>query len=260
MNHEELSDLYELYALGALEELERAEIDEHLRSACRECQAGVKGALRLNALFATLPEPVEPPRRLRQRVLASVGVEPAFSRFWKSAWALAAVALAMILTVVTIDYQRRGEELTGAREQLRRSTSDLAQARLEIQQSSAELQQQRSALTLLNLPNTREVVFGTGPAQPPRGRIFVNRQQGVLFMAANLPPVPSGSTYELWLIPRGGNPIPSGLFQSDAQGNALFVRSGQVNLNTAAVAVSVEPASGSSAPTTKPLIVASVSD
>jgi Anti-sigma-K factor rskA len=118
----------------------------------------------------------------------------------------------------------------------------------------------RSALTLLNMPNTREVVFGSGPAQPPRGRIFVNRQQGVLFMASNLPPTPSGSIYELWLIPRGGNPVPSGLFQSDAQGNALFVRSGLVDPNTSAVAVSVEPQAGSTAPTTKPLIVATVSD
>lgn len=79
-------------------------------------------------------------------------------------------------------------------------------------------------------------------------------------MASNLPPAPEGKIYELWLIPKGGNPVPSGLFQSDLQGNALFVRSGEVDANTAAVAVSVEPEAGSTAPTTKPLIVAAVSD
>jgi anti-sigma-K factor RskA len=260
VNHEDLSGLYELYALGVLEEPERAEIEQHLGNHCPECQAGVKGALRLNALLATLPDLVEPPRQLRQRVLASVGAEPSASRFWKNAWALAAVAMAMLLAVVAIDSHRRGQELAESRTQLRQSTSDLTQARVEVQRFSAEAAQVRSALTLLNMPNTREVVFGSGPAQPPRGRIFVNRQQGVLFMASNLPPTPSGSIYELWLIPRGGNPVPSGLFQSDAQGNALFVRSGLVDPNTSAVAVSVEPQAGSTAPTTKPLIVATVSD
>jgi len=110
VNHEELSGLYELYTLGVLEEPERAEIDQHLGANCPECQAGVKGALRLNALLATLPEGVEPSRQLRQRVMASVGVEPALSRFWKNAWALAAVALAMVLVVMAIDSHRRGQD------------------------------------------------------------------------------------------------------------------------------------------------------
>jgi len=253
VNHEELHDLYPLYTLGVLEEPERAEIEQHLGNACPECRAGVKGALRLNALLATLPETVDPPGRLRQRILASVGVEPAASRFWKSAWALAAVALAMVLFVVAMGNRRRDDELADASRQL-------ALARLDVQRSSAEVRQVRAALTLLNLPNTREVVFGTGPAQPPRGRIFVNRQKGVLLMASNLPPAGGGKTYQLWLIPKGGSPVPSGLFQSDALGNALFVRAGQVDANTAAIAVSVEPEAGSTAPTTKPLIVAAVSD
>jgi hypothetical protein len=260
MTHEELRDFYELFALGVLEEPERAEISAHLARGCADCQAGIKGALRLNALLATLPETIEPPRRLRQRILAGIGMEPGLSRFWRSAWGLAALALAIVLVVVAIANRRGSQELADTRDQLRRSAFDLAQARQEIQRSSAEVKQVRSAFALLNLPGTREVVFGAGPAQPPRGRIFVNRQQGVLFMAANLPPVPSGKTYQLWLIPKGGAPVPSGLFQSDAQGNALFVRSGQVDPATAAVAVSVEPEAGSSAPTTKPVIVAAVSE
>jgi hypothetical protein len=38
------------------------------------------------------------------------------------------------------------------------------------------------------------------------------------------------------------------------------MKSGPIDATTAAVAVTLEPASGSSAPTTKPVIVASVSD
>jgi anti-sigma-K factor RskA len=55
----------------------------------------------------------------------------------------------------------------------------------------------------------------------------------------------------MWFVPKTGAPIPAGLFQSDAQGNVLHMRNGAVDLSgTKAIAVSVEPAAGSSTPTT----------
>ena len=260
MTHEEFNDLYELYTLGALGSSERAEIEEHLAQSCPECKAGVRRALSLNAFFATLPEPITPPKRLRTRVLASVGAETTTSRFWIGAWALLGAGLAIVLMIVGMDSHRRALELAQARDEIRRSSTDLTQARDEIRRSSAELNKVQAALQLLNFPDTRQVVFGKGRSQPPRGRVFVNRERGVLLLASNLPPVPSGKTYEMWLIPKAGPPIPAGLFQSDAQGNVLYVMSGAVAAATSAVAVSVEPEAGSQAPTTTPIIVASLGD
>ena len=260
MTHEELNDLYELYTLGALGASERAEIEEHLAQNCPDCMAGVRRALSLNAFFATLPEPITPPKRLRTRVLASVGAESTTSRFWIGAWALLGAGLAIILAIVGMDSHRRAQELAEARDEIRRSSADLTQARDQISRSSAELSKVQAALQLLNLPDTRQIVFGKGRSQPPRGRLFVNPERGVLLLASNLPPVPSGKTYEMWLIPKGGAPIPAGLFQSDAQGNVLYVMNGAVAPATSAVAVSVEPEAGSQAPTTTPIIVASLGD
>jgi len=141
-----------------------------------------------------------------------------------------------------------------------RRGQDLASARDEIRRSSAEMQKVQSAFRLLNLPDTRQVVFGQGQPRPPRGRIFVNRERGVLLLASNLPPAPAGKTYEMWLIPQGGAPIPAGLFQSDSQGDALHILNGAVSENTNTVAVTVEPEAGSQAPTTTPIIVAALSD
>lgn len=259
MTHEELNDLYELYTLGALGPGERTEIEEHLTQNCPHCKAGVRRALSLNAFFATLPESLNPPKRLRTRVLASVGVESRTNRFWVGAWALVGAALAIILAIVAMDSHRRGQELADARDEVRRSASELTQARDEVRRSSAELQRVQSALQLLNLPDTRQVAFGKGQA-PPRGRVFVNRGRGVVLLASNLPPAPRGKIYELWLIPKGQAPIPAGLFQTDAQGNVLYLMNGAVAPGTSIVAVTLEPAAGSQSPTSTPVIVAAVSD
>jgi anti-sigma-K factor RskA len=76
-----------------------------------------------------------------------------------------------------------------------------------------------------------------------------------VFIGANLPRLDSGKTFELWLLPAAGNPVPAGIFQSQPDATAVFVRPGAVT-NTAAIAVTVEPEGGSPQPTTTPFIVA----
>jgi anti-sigma-K factor RskA len=113
-----------------------------------------------------------------------------------------------------------------------------------------------SALQLLNQPETVQVLFGAGQTQPPRGRVFVNPQRGVLLMASNLPAPPPGKTYEMWVVPKAGGPVPAGLFRSDTQGHALYVRNEPINVtDTKAIAVTMEPEAGSMAPTL-PLVLA----
>ena len=246
MTHDELGDLYELYTLGVLDSEERAEIEEHLANKCPECKAGIRRAVGLNTFFGTLPDTIDPPRRLRGRVLASVGAEPASGRFLTFLRILVPAFLTIVIAILGMDSYRRGQDLSSAHEEIRRS--------------SAELNKVQAAFRLLNLPDTKQVVFGQGQPQPPRGRIFVNRERGVLLLASNLPPAPAGKTYEMWLIPQGGAPVPAGLFQSDSQGDALHILNGAVSANTNTVAVTVEPEAGSKAPTTTPIIVAALSD
>jgi anti-sigma-K factor RskA len=84
--------------------------------------------------------------------------------------------------------------------------------------------------------------------------VFVSPQKGVVVMAAHLPSITANQTFELWVIPAQGKPIPSGTFRSDADSTAVYVRPGPVS-NAAAIAVTVEPAGGSPQPTTTPFIV-----
>jgi anti-sigma-K factor RskA len=250
MTHEEMSEMYELYALGVLSADEKLEIDEHLAQGCRECSNGVKQAIEVNAMFLTLPEQVKPPKRLRRRVMASVAAESSPQR-WTIGWAAAACCLAIALAVVGIKM----------RADLRTSDAQLDAARRDLRASDTQLSKMREIMQFLEEPQTVQATFGGGQPLPPRGRVFVNANRGVLLIASNLPPAPAGMTYQMWVVPKSGAPRPAGLFQSDPQGNVIHLLSGPVDTaHTAAIAVSVEPSSGSSAPSTTPIIVAGLSD
>jgi anti-sigma-K factor RskA len=241
---QEFSELYELYAMGVLDAENKSEMEGHLGTGCPVCSDGIKRATALVSVLGTMPEQVQPPARLRRRVLASVGIE-------KSSWgwiaAFAAVTVASIVAVVWLNAENRQRDVA------------LAEATAEIRRTAADLASAQSALQFLNEPETKQVVFGEGQRQPPRGRVFVNPQRGVLLIASNLPPAPSGKTYELWVISKRGVPQPAGLFQSNLQGKALYLRDGALDVASAgAIAVTLEPASGSNVPTTTPIVVAPV--
>jgi len=245
MTHEEMSGLYELYALGVLEPEERGEIESHLSRECPECRAELRKAMALSVALAALPDAVDPPRRLRKRVLASAGVPQRGMRVWMAALALVAAGLAVIVIA--------------DREKIHESNDQRYIALGELQRVSQDLTKLQGIMSMLNQPETKAVTFGVGQPQPPHGRVFVHQRMGVLLMASNLPQPPSGKTWELWLILKGDPaPKPSGLFQSDPQGNALYMLPGPISASTAAVAVTLEPATGSPAPTTKPVIVATL--
>jgi len=243
MNCEELRDQYELYALDALNAEERAELDAHLLRDGDPCVAGIRKARALMMSLALITPESHPPARLRKRVVGMVG-EPKRAWSWTPVWIAAAACLAVV--AVWLGMARRDQA---------RALADL---RLEAQRKTVELARLNEAFAIMNDPAARQLVFGEG-APKPRGRVFVNPQQGVLLLASNLTPAPSGKIYEMWIIPKSGSPAPAGLFQSESDGTAMYLRKGAVDVaTTGAIAVTLEPEAGSQAPTTQPLIVATL--
>jgi anti-sigma-K factor RskA len=245
MTCDELRDDYELYVFGALEQPARGEIDGHLSRACPNCTAGVKRAQEIAGCLALTVPAADPPDRLRKRVLASVAPDAKPRSRWAGAWV--AVAACLAVTVVAMMIRDRQKD------------AELKDARRHVQEQRVELARLTEALTILNDPAAKQVVFGGAVSQPPRGRVFVHPQRGVVLIASNLPPVPPGKTYEMWVIPRTGSPAPAGLFRSEPDGTALHVLRGGLDLaSTGAIAVTVEPEGGTAQPTSKPLIVAAL--
>jgi anti-sigma-K factor RskA len=238
MTCDELKDLFELYALGVLEGEEREEAEAHLARCCAACSANLKAALTLNSMLLSHSDIVVPSRKLRRKVLATVGVQPSS---WT--WAAALAAACMLAVAVWLGMQER------------QRTEQLATARQTLMRVSGERDKMLEAFRFLDQPETKQVGFQKGP----RGNVFVNSRSGVLMIASNLPKLDPGRIFEMWLIPKGGAPRPAGLFTGGATGDGFHILSGPVDLSSlGAVAVTVEPEAGSAAPTSTPIIAVPV--
>ncbi len=238
MSCETNRELLELYALGVLDAQERAEIDEHLRDNCANCTAALREARALNSAVLSSLKLEQPPASLRDRVVNSV--RPV-RRKAPIAWIGLAAALAFATVWLGLEANRRSNELTVANVQIR-----------NLQQRSDEL---ASKLDFLRDPQTRPASAAPG-ANQPRGTYFVNPESGVMLIASNLRAPAPGRAYEMWIIPKGQAPRPAGVFRPDANGSAVHLQTGPVDLtNTAAFAITDEPESGSPAPTTQPFLV-----
>ncbi len=235
MTHEEMNELYELYVLGVLEPEAAAEIDEHVHTQCEYCLRHIQESVALTSAMSGIAEEQKPPARLRQRVIASVKPESR-SRNWLFAMGGLSVACAALLAVAIW------------------SAGSASTYRARIAGLESERNQLREAVEILSKSDTRTVQFGR--ADNPHGRVFVNPNQGLVFVGSQLPQLASDRTFQLWLIPATGAPESVGLFRPNSAGDFVQVRTTPIDTaRIHAVAVSVEPPGGSPAPTTKPVLI-----
>jgi anti-sigma-K factor RskA len=240
MTHAEMDELYHLYTLGALEPELAAAIEEHLASKCPYCAEHVSAAYRFTAALAGIAEPATPPPALRQRLMCRIAVPSQRPKNWMVA--VAALVAACIALLVLF---------AGAR-------NEIGRLRRQIAALTHERDQFRAALAVMSESKTQTVAFGTAQ-HGPHGRIFLSPNGGLVFVGSQLPHLPGDRTFELWLVPPTGAPKPAGLFRPNALGESVTVSPVSVRPSqTKAIAVSIEPSGGSSAPTTTPILVVPV--
>jgi anti-sigma-K factor RskA len=242
MTHAEMNELYELYVLGALELDEAAEIDQHLTEDCTYCSEHIRDAVYSTSMLSGLAEPVTPSPAVRARLLAGIkGSQADALRPPKRSWLFSTAALiAACLALVVWSWYSSGQ---------------VSAMRKNLDSVAAERDQLRMAVQILSRSQTRTIQFGTSD-QVTHGRVFVNPSGGFVFVGSDLPQINSDRTFELWLVPAQGAPQPAGLVAANESQSAVHVSQTPVNPSLIkAVAVSVEPASGSSAPTTTPFLV-----
>lgn len=156
------------------------------------------------------------------------------------------------LTSQAGNLQSRIEALTAERNGLRTRLQTVESERNQLLSQQAEL---RSIVDVVANAGTRTLQFGQAN-NVPHGRVFLPPSGGVMFVGLQLPQLPPDRTFQLWLVPSQGVPRSAGVFRANASGQAVYSsQTPRSGLNTAAVAVSVEPNGGSPAPTTKPIIV-----
>ncbi|MCC6457822.1 MAG: anti-sigma factor [Caldilineaceae bacterium] len=209
---------------------------------------------RLQPASAANPQrPLQPATQPARRRVLLGGLADWWRRRGLSDLSLAgAVAVALILGIVLVQTLN---EVGG----LRRQVQELGQQITAVQTENSairarnvelQIQLQNRLNQLASLAGATQMVAlgGTEAAPQASGTLYVRDGQGTLILS-NLEPLSSDQTYQLWLIPSDGAPIPAGLLGQAGGPVASITLALPATLDEiAAVGISVEPPGGSAAP------------
>jgi hypothetical protein len=108
----------------------------------------------------------------------------------------------------------------------------------------------QSAMGVLAAPDLARIDLAGQPAAPSASaRALWSRARGMVFTASNLPPLPAGRVYQVWVV-AGPAPISAGLLTPDAAGGGMVYFDTPADIPAPrAIAVTIEPAGGLPAPT-----------
>ncbi|MEU7895631.1 anti-sigma factor [Nonomuraea sp. NPDC049152] len=230
------------YALDAIDdELERRRFEAHL-DGCGDCAQEVGGLAETAALLGQAMAATPPPQ-LKSRVMAEIGqvrqLPPVVARQGshrgftrgrvgaRAAKVVAAAGVAAAVALGALAYQARTE------------LDDLRTANRQVE-------------AVLAAPDARRASLKEG--QGVEGTVVLSRSAGrMVFIASGLAPLPDDKTYQLWQL-SPGQAHPAGLLRPDDSGYTAPTVAVPVSGATS-VGLTVEPAGGSAAPTTTPLLV-----
>jgi anti-sigma-K factor RskA len=258
--HEQFADDLALYALNDLNGLELQELEQHLETcaACRRELLALRNDLGLLGLSAVEPRP---PARSKERLLHALAAEPrnlsappsvpsGRRSFWLS-WIPAAFALAAIVFAVSL-------------QQSNRSLNDqLAEMRNRYNDQGIELARAEENIKLLLAPDVVHVSLtpANTAKHPSATAIFSPASHRMTLMASNLPPVPAGKAYELWVIPPQGTPANAGVFKPDEHGYAIMLdKPMPQGVQPRTFALTVEDEAGSDKPTSPILLIGTMGE
>ena len=285
--HHELGEQAGLYVLGALTPTDRAAFEAHL-ATCADCAAEVRSLSSVAGALAQVVPQSDPSAALRARVLASVRAFAATGaekvRLTASAKATASLAEAetrrrkpdatsvpdatIVRASTFVPWLAAAASFALAvglgvyAGQLRARVGDLEvrlrEAALRADASERQIADARrtaadaqSQVAVLSAPDLARIDLAGQPAAPQAAaRAFWSRSRGLVFTASNLPALPAGRIYQLWVLTAQPAPISAGLLRPDATGRANAVFDTPPDLpRPTAMAVTIEPDGGVPAPT-----------
>ena len=220
------------YAVDALDDIERAQFERHL-AVCGECQAEVASLREAGGLLAETTS-TAPPASLRDRILADIEtvrplpplVEetpahgPHGRRWLRGLVAAAAVVAALgaggVVWHPWTDESSQGPNLTAAD----------------------------------RVRNAADAVTVTRKVDGGEATIIASKSLNQFVVTTkDLPPLPKGKIYEMWLNDAKNGMVPAGLMTA---ADSTVVLKGDVS-HAVGAGITVEPAAGSTVPTSDPV-------
>lgn len=230
-------DTLAVFALGALEPRESRRVGMHV-DQCERCRANLKGfKAAADGLLHSAP-PVEPPARLRAKIIAQLSkAQPARRTSW---WqrltnlplAPIALGLSAILLALNVGLWLQVQEVQQLEAQL-----------------LAQVNEDRIAQGLYAYPDVHRVliegenVYGSA--------IYEEYLCFAVLYVWGLEPLSEGQIYQVWLIEPDGDRVSGGLFDVEAGEEFIqaVVRAPAMIKGFDGIGVTVEPAGGSDQPT-----------
>jgi anti-sigma-K factor RskA len=245
VDHEELENSIAAYVLGSTDPEDEHRLRAHLE-ACASCR---ELAARLSPAVSSLPlepEPVKPPRRLEDRVVAAAAATrgakgatprsirrvrlpgPPRVRVRFSSWRAGLAAAAVLLFAAGAGAGLSVDRLGAQRPPARPSTADVQRYQLA----------------------------GSGPmAGVQANAVYLKRDSLTLVDFKYMPASAPGQLYELWLITGDGRAAPAAVFSPELDGSKVVLVDRNLE-GVKTVAVTSEPApNGSPVPSQTPQLV-----
>ena len=237
MVHEDYKEMIPARALSALDAAEAQALDGHLEN-CAECRKDLDEWQATASALALGADAVEPSPKVRERILDEVRKDlkppavvpfPASPRnFWSSFGPLGAIAAVVLFTAFLMGLA----VLWRQNKELRR-----------------DLEQSREFVELVTTPGA--IVTELKPTDTSDGataKIAYDTRGRAILLANNLPKTPPGKVYQLWFISQA-KPLPGETFTPDKNGQGVLKEQVPVEAISPSFAITVEPAGGSTAPT-----------
>lgn len=257
---DDLHELTGVYALGALRGDERAGFEAHLE-VCERCRAEVRSFSPVVDSLSRAGGRVEPPAALRARVVRAGGSpavvhdrRPSAALAWLAA--AASVMLAIGVGWYAAELRARIDDLEA---RLAAATFRAAAAERQTADARQAADRAQEMIGVLSAPDMARVdLKGQGTAAAAAGRAFWSRSRGLVFTATNLPALPAGKVYQLWVVTPTA-PVSAGLLHPDDQGRVTTVAQTDPAITPVAMAVTLEPEGGVPSPTGEKYLIGMVS-
>ena len=274
MNCIEVEGLIPAYLLGALEKEKRSQVEAHLRE-CLSCLVLFQEHAPVTTLLSSAGGVLQAPPELKQQVMETLGPHKALREERRAGveflnvlvrvlerprGAVATALVALFLIGLSVGSLLLWSEVGDLREEASLLSATQSEQLERAIEENQRLQSQLDLAYTVAIPGVSTVMLaGAEDAPRSRGMLMISPlATWALLTTRDLDPLPEGKTYQLWLYSHdtigGGDFVTAsesgGLFTVDDTGyGQMSVRGMGPITDYQAVAVSVEPAQGSTVPT-----------